>query len=371
MLNRKVKGNRTLLVDGPASVTLISGKAEVFGFQLDRPQKIVIREGKRLPFEIKQEASFDLSLGAGANIAEVEGGTIPTSWKEAYDLVREIDTKPSLVMVIGGVDSGKSSFCTFIANNLLREKCNVAILDEDLGQSDIGSPATVAYAILSKPVTDLFSLQPKGTIFVGATSPIGIVDKTIEAVSCLRKEILRETAADYIIVNTDGWAAGNEAVFFKQRLAREVEPDIVFCLEEVCAEHSLCASFGDALAGYRQERVPSPVEVRERDRENRKSLRELGFAKYLEGAKMMVFPLNHVLVEGKENYSLILQHRAENLLIGLYNKEKRFMGIGVLRGVDYDRKALRILTAVLEKPASLRFGRIRLDKDLREILEPV
>lgn len=368
-MNKKVEKNRTLLVDGPASVTLLSGKTQVFGFQLNRPQKIVIREGKRLPFEVEQEAMFSLSLGAGADFHEVEGSTIPPSWKEACELVIGIERKPSTIMVIGGVDSGKSSFCTYIANRMVCRKCKVAVLDEDLGQSDIGSPATVAYAILSKPVTDLFSLQPQGTFFVGATSPACVVDKTVEAVAILKKEILEKTEIDCLIVNTDGWAAGNEAVAFKQRLAKEIEPDIVFCVEELCTDGSLCASFGDALAGYRQERVSSPSEVRGRDRENRKTLRELGFAKYLEGAKVRVFPINHVTVEGKENYSLILQHRAENMLVALYNKEKLFMGIGVLRGVDYDRKALRILTAVAEKPALLRFGRIRLDKDLREIIE--
>ena len=368
-MNKKVEENKTLLVDGPASVTLRSGKVQVFGLQLGITQRIVIRESKRLPFEVQKEAVFEIALGAGADLREVQGSTIPQSWKAAYVAIKEIDKKPAVVvMVIGNVDSGKSSLCTYLANRLVSEKCRVAVLDEDLGQSDIGSPATVAYAILTKPVTDLFSLEPEGGVFVGATSPAAVAEKTVEAVVSLKKEILGgEKTVDYLVVNTDGWFAGNEAFSFKQRLAAAIEPDMVFCLEESCSATSLCAALGDALAGFRQIRADSPKEVRERDKEHRKTLRELGFAKYLASARIKVFPLNHVVVEGRENRALIWQHQAENLLVAFYDNQKDFLGIGVLRDVDYNRKALKILTAIAEKPASVRFGKVRLDRDLREI----
>lgn len=367
-MNKTVEKGKTLLVDGPASVTLVSGAAEVFGFLLKDPRKIVIREGKRLPFAVQEKASFEISRGADGDFGEVEGNTIPQSWVTAYDTLREIQKKPAIALVVGGVDSGKTSFCTYLINRLVGEKRKVAVLDEDLGQSDVGPPCTVAYAYVAKPVTDLFNLKPANAFFVGVNSPSGAVDRTIEGAAFLKAEILAEATADFVIVNTDGWGGAEEAVQFKARLATALGPDMVFCLqgEEV---PSFCASLGDALAEFRQERAESPVAVRERTREKRRDLRELGYAKYLENGRVKVFALNHITVEGKENNALIWQRRTENLLVGLYDLKKKFLGIGILREVDYTRKAIKVFTSVEEKPAFVFFGKMRLDENLHEIPE--
>jgi polynucleotide 5'-kinase involved in rRNA processing len=74
-------------------------------------------------------------------------------------------------------------------------------------------------------------------------------------------------------------------------------------------------------------------------------------------------------VEGKENNALIWQRRAENLLVGLYDQRKKFLGIGILREVDYTRKAIKVFTAVEEKPAVVFFGKMRLDEYWHEIQE--
>ena len=66
-MNRTVERDKTLLVDGPASVSVVSGKVEVFGFSMKNASRIVIREGKRLPFNVKETAGFDISLGEKAS----------------------------------------------------------------------------------------------------------------------------------------------------------------------------------------------------------------------------------------------------------------------------------------------------------------
>ena len=368
-MNKIIEKGKTLLVDGPASVTILTGKAEVFGSKVKEKQKIVIREGKRLPFTVEEISSFEVSLGADACAKETEGTTIPQSWVIAYDLLLEFKKKPVTVMVVGGVDSGKTSFCTYLTNRLVNEKHKVAVLDEDLGQSDIGPPATVGYAHVGKPITDLFNLKPENIYFVGSTSPSQATEKTVQGVEFLKAEILNKATADFVVVNTDGWMLGDEASAFKSRLADVIKPDIVFCLEPENELPSPCAMLGDALGKYAEERADSPLAVRERNKETRRNLRELGFVKFLQRARIRVFALNYLMIEGKENYALISQRKAENLLIGLYDGQKRFLGIGVIREVDYTRKALKVLTSVVEKPAFLLFGKVRLDENLREIQE--
>jgi hypothetical protein len=64
------KGN-TLLIDGPASVNLLSGKVNVLGAPLHTKETFIVREGKRLPLWVMAQSSFDLTLGKGACIIQV------------------------------------------------------------------------------------------------------------------------------------------------------------------------------------------------------------------------------------------------------------------------------------------------------------
>ena len=78
-----------------ASVQMVSGKAEVFGYQLGENTRILVREkGKRLPFFVNEKAIFDVSLGATATIQEVAGSTVPSSWSKPVDAVLSVPNKP-------------------------------------------------------------------------------------------------------------------------------------------------------------------------------------------------------------------------------------------------------------------------------------
>jgi polynucleotide 5'-hydroxyl-kinase GRC3/NOL9 len=368
-LNKNVEANKTLLVDGPASVTLQSGAAEVFGSQLRLGQRVVIREGKRLPFWVADAAGFEVSLGRDAAVDEVDGNTVPVSWIDAYQTLHCIKGQPVVAVVLGSVDSGKSSFCTYLINRLVGAGRRVAVLDEDLGQSDIGPPCTIAYAYLMAPVTDLFNVNPCRTVFVGAASPSGLEGRVMAAVTLLNGEIAQGGQADFVVVNTDGWSAGEDAVAFKSRLTAAFKPDVVFCLEAPEPKASLCAALGDALASYRQERITSPDAIKERDRMHRRNLRELGYVRYFQGARVKVYNANHLTVAGIDRSALFSGDEAVNLLVGLYDSKKHFLGVGVVRSVDVGRRAIKVFTTVESKPAVLFFGRVRLDETLHELTD--
>jgi polynucleotide 5'-hydroxyl-kinase GRC3/NOL9 len=366
-MNKTLEKGKTLLVDGPASVTIISGKAQIFGFQIKDSRKIIIREGKRLPFAVEDTTYFSISLGANAVTKEIDGDTIPTSWIEASDILEEFQKRPVTVMVIGAVDSGKTSFCTYLTNKLVSMKRKVAILDEDLGQSEIGPPGTVAYTCVSGPVSDFYNVQEHNAVFIGATSPQGAVEKTIQASILLKNEIISKGGADFMIVNTDGWVSGEEAIEFKARLATALGVDVVFCLQKESQMPSLCATFGDALACSRQERVDSPSAIGERSKEMRKTLRELGYEKSLKNARLKVLPIKYLAFEGDK--TSIWNGKAENMLIGIYDARKKFLGIGIIRKIDHMRKAIKIYTAVTTNPSSIVLGKIWLSNNLKEISE--
>jgi polynucleotide 5'-hydroxyl-kinase GRC3/NOL9 len=360
LVNQTVERGKTLLVDGPASVSVVSGKAEVLGFPVKGTRRIVIREGKRLPFFVAETASFDISLGENASSEEVDGNTIPPSWVESLEVLMGFQKKPAIAMVMGKADSGKTSFCTYLINNLVSAKQKVAIIDGDLGQSDIGPPCTVAYAFITTPLTELYELKAENAFFVGATSPSEAVSKTIEGLALMKAEILEKTV-DFVIVNTDGWVEGEEAVKYKAQLAEKLEPHVVLCIQQKNELEPLLAT----LTKFRKIVIDSSSVAKQRSREKRKNLREMSYAKYLTDAKMKSLPLNQLTLEEKTALP-IKQGEEGGLLLGLYDGQRKFLGIGILREVDSVRKTLKVLTSVSAKPSSVAFGKVRLDENLKE-----
>jgi polynucleotide 5'-hydroxyl-kinase GRC3/NOL9 len=359
-MKQTVERGKTLLVDGPASVRIVSGKAEVLGFSVKHAGRIVVREGKRLAFFIAETASFDISLGENASVEEVDGNTIPPSWVESFEVLMSFQKKPVIAMVMGKADSGKTSFCTHLINKLVSAKQKVAIIDGDLGQSDIGPPCTVACAFITMPLTELYSLKTENAFFVGATSPSEAVSKTIEGLALMKAEILERTA-DFVVVNTDGWVEGEEAVKYKAQLAEMLEPDVVLCIQQKNELELLLAALK-----FRKIVVDSSFAVKQRSTEKRKNLREMSYAKYLTDAKVRSLPLNQLAIEEKTALP-IRQGKGGGLLLGMYAAQRKFLGIGILREVDSVRKTLKVLTSVSAKPSSVSFGKVRLDKNLREV----
>ena len=392
-MRRTIEKGHTLLVDGPACVNLLSGEVEVLGAPLETGIKTVIREGKRVALEAKQKTHFDLTLGENASVEEAEGSTIPTSWENACNTALAFDEKPVVVLVMGEVDSGKTSFCTYLANWALKAKRRVAIVDADLGQSDIGPPATIGFSRITSPTRDLFLLKADEVCFIGTTTPSGALSKVIDELARVKDEGLKK-AVDFLVINTDGWVVGDGAVEYKLRLVGRVAPNVVVGIQRQNELTPILAG----LEGIRVMSIDSPSAIKKRDREQRKILRELSYKKYLKGAKLQSFPSRLVRIEGfpfgandasvekrfardqlintehvsnldgelSERVKLMREGDERGLLVGLCDEEERFLGIGILRKIDSERRAIQVYTPVTAGIASIHVGRVRLDKHGRE-----
>lgn len=47
-------------------------------------------------------------------------------------------------------------------------------------------------------------------------------------------------------------------------------------------------------------------------------------------------------------------------------RRENFLGIGVLREVDWVRKTLKVFTSVSAKPSSVAFGKVWIDENFKE-----
>ncbi len=360
-MQQTIESAKTLLVDGPASVQLVSGKAEVFAKQLNLDAKVLVPEGKRLPFFTLEKAVFDISLGANANFQEVAGNTVSQSWNEPVKAALETPQRPVIVLVLGKIDSGKSSFCTYLVNKLLNAKGKVAVIDGDLGQSDIGPSGTVGYALTQKPVTQLRNLKLQNAFFVGVTSPLLAIVKTVEGLAQLKCEVLQHQV-DFIVVNTDGWVSGDIALRYKTAMVKELKPDMVVGVTVQDELDDLIANLNVPVL-----KVYASPFLGARTAEKRKRLREMTYARYLEAAKVQCYPLSQVTVEPRGGLPQ-KQDPEKGLLVGLYSGTK-LLGIGVLREINQMRKVLKIQTPVVRKTTKIVLGKIWLDKKGREIVD--
>ncbi|HDQ06767.1 MAG TPA: hypothetical protein ENN36_08645 [Candidatus Bathyarchaeota archaeon] len=409
---------KTLLVDGPASVSLISGKLSVLGAPLRIGERLVVREGKRLPLWVKKRVTVELMLGEGASANEVDEETVPSSWEDAAKKILSIN-KPVAVMVLGGMDSGKTSFCTFLVNEAVTNKLRTGVIDADLGQSDVGPPSTVGFNFVNEPVKDLFDVDAQDAVFVGSTSPSRAIEKVTEGLVRLKDRVI-EAGADFLVINTDGWVEGEEAAAYKVRLAEKVAPSAVVGMQR----RNELTPILDSLHDVKVFVIDSPQLIQPRSREKRKLLRGLSYKKYLKGAKTQSFSLGWVKVEGSifgagsplprkrletlsnllgtrpvyaeetavalfivlrqskqvteeqvkaveehfgKGVKLIQEGDEEGLLVGMKDEEDMFLGIGIVEGVDYKRRILKVYTPVSEKVSTLCFSQIKLDENCREI----
>ena len=360
-MKQTVEAGKTLLVNGPASVKVLSGKAEIFGYYIKESQSAIVREGKRLPFFVVEKAEFDLSLGPNVAVQEADGSTIPASWNEQIQTISSIQKKPAIIMIVGKVDSGKSSFSTYLVNKLIDGKSKVAVLDGDLGQSDIGPPSTVAYALTTRRVTELYELKVSNAYFVGVTSPFQAITRTVEGLVTMEKEILEKAAVDYLIINTDGWVEGEAAVGYKLQLISQLKPDLVVGIQSQEELKPLLSS----IITVPTRAVEASVAVSERNMEKRTRLRELSYAKYLKDAKVRSLFMSYLEVQERSAIPKEVG-KEKGLLVGLRNSRKRFLGIGILLEFNRAKRILKVLTPVRSKPASITIGKVKLDPELRE-----
>ena len=217
------------MVKGPAKVT-VDGPCHVLGSNVSG-QTITIRAGKALPFEPRGRCRLRTRLGRGGRKWLADPTKAGTSlWRDIAQQVPSLaDGEKITVMLVGDTDTGKSTLSAYLANVMLEHRLVPCVIDGDIGQGDLGPPASIGAAILSKQATDLRDVAASLFEFVGNISPAGfelfvakklrsIIDKT-------------RTHGDIGIINTDGYVK-NGGVQYKLMIAKELQPDAIVCLGE-------------------------------------------------------------------------------------------------------------------------------------------
>jgi len=151
-------------------------------------------------------------------------------YPEWADIFERLPLSPALVMILGAVDSGKTTLSSLLIRHWQQQKCTAGVMDLDLGQSEIGPPATLGYAIAQSPFTTIGDLTPRGLAFVGDVTPIHDVPQILIGARRMMDD-LQALKPDVVVIDTCGYVRGMGARHFKLQLVELLRPTHLFVLQ--------------------------------------------------------------------------------------------------------------------------------------------
>ena len=301
---------------------------------------------------------FQVRIGEHGICRQVNGSTIPHSWRDAADALKR---SRGLAVILGDVDSGKSTLCTYLANTCLDHRFQSSIIDGDVGQADIGPPTTTSSSTVSKHVINLQELRPERSFFIGDTSPSSVPDKLVRSISDLKDRI--STGSEITILNTDGWVREDEAVEHKLQLLESLRPELVLALSH---DHEL-----DHILELQKHpilRLEASSFARTRTREERKKAREEGYRRFLKNPKNLDLRLNTIKLKmfnapKQQRLDQTTKHRGA--ITGLLNEKGELLSIGRIERIGNGIAC--ITTSTEETPRIVELGAIILSSRFDEI----
>jgi polynucleotide 5'-kinase involved in rRNA processing len=273
---------------------------------------------------------------------------------------------PGVVFLLGGIDSGKTTFGINLARRAIDSGIPTAIVDADIVLSTVGPPTTVGLRMVaSTGDLEADALRRADALgFVGSIVPKGhllpLTTSTAKLVARARGE-----GARLVIVDTTSLVSGiygQTLKFFKLDL---VVPDVVVALGR---GGELDPLVGIAKRFTPAEAIELQVEpsVVPRSAEERVAFREHQFAAYFAdhgGASVPRWRIRPTVFMPTlpPEFDLAL---LEGLVVGAEDGRGNCSGIGVLE-YDQGEDILRMASPVTEGVRGLRLGSLRIDIDGR------
>ena len=270
------------------------------------------------------------------------------------ETIQRLAAAPGRIFVVGGVDSGKTTFATHLARAGVEAGHVAAIVDADVVQSTVGPPATIGLKLVRTAADiepDALG-RPDAMAFVGTVSPRG---HFLSLVTGTAKLVLRaiELGARLIVVDTSGMIAGVAGQVLKLTKAELCRPHHIVALARGGELEPIVGTLQRFLSVHITELEVHP-DIRVRSIDERAAHREGRLASFLgpdvyrwRVKPTVFFPSLPPLYELSE---------LDSLLVGVDDGSGDCLGLGIL---EYRDDALRLLTPVSEGVKALRLGWLR------------
>ncbi len=382
----EIKQGNTLIVKGPTRITVLKGKIEVIGkimlpetgdsssdsSEYEDLNVLVIPEANTYPLFALENSELEVYTNKpDENLKLIEENSISDRWIEIKDaLLKELKSERSspLKIMCLGISCGKTTLIKYLANNFIREGLKGAYLDSDLGQQMMYLPTTLNIGEIKDPIISGEEIDTENTVFIGATFPKGN-HKFIVSHSCrdlVDEYIKNHEDTDYICIDADGWIKTDPGVIYKNFFIKSVDPDVILIFHDESIEEF--KSIEDA-ARSRKDRKLFLIEepnrfFYEKDKEERRFLRQSQFAKILKDYRKISIPISKYDIKFvKQEYDLesneifeqeINIHELTNLpyhyvIISLLDENSKMIKIGLLFVINISKDYILIFSDLTYK----------------------
>jgi polynucleotide 5'-hydroxyl-kinase GRC3/NOL9 len=276
---------------------------------------------------------------------------IPSDWT---GLIEAIHGRKGSALVLGASDTGKSTLAHFLVTRL-REMGNVvALVDGDIGQSVLGPPTTIGFALFDSPPPKMEDVKATASYFVGSTSPRGHMFEMLVGIK-RRADRATQLQPEIIIIDTTGFVAGELAWELKFHKVDLLKPAHLIGLQRRREIEGLLRphQFRPDMAIHR---LKTPEKMRTKSPEQRRSNRSRKFAAYFREVRLYQRSLGGIRVVNPFK----VRYRGTGLdgvLIGLNDEENFNLGLGILENMDVHRGTISFVAPELD-PAEIRVIRI-------------
>ena len=229
-----------------------------------------------------------------------------------------------ICLILGASDTGKTTLTMSLAKQLACRQ-PIGIVDADIGQSHIGPPTTVGWAVFDKPEADFSKLTADGISFVGHVTPVGhLLQLTAAIVQCVQQV---SKVTELIIIDTPGLIRGPAAAALWWAVQQILKPRLILAVQrqdELSGILSGLKSFDLQL-----ERIESPPQIAIKSPQERQSYRKSQFVSYFRDAGLYNISLSDIAVQPGRDLS---RESFINRLVALRNKEGIDMALGLITG---------------------------------------
>lgn len=422
MKKLREKRGTIIKIEGPAGLRVLEGAISILGSTIKPKEQVVIPKYKSLVAEFIEDSTIELRLGGEAKVDVLMETVIPSEWRVAAETILSHDARPISCMVLGDVDSGKTIFCTYLANCAVSKGLKVGIIDKDPGQTEISIPTTIGLGLVEKPIYSLENVEAVSARFVGSVSPANVIQRIIAATKQLYDEAMSRRC-DVIIINTSGWVNGRGARELKYGVIGTIHPNYVVLIQRTNEVEHLIKPFEKSDINIIRIQPSSAVKLK--TKEERKARRESIYRNYFANAKVRKISLSGTRLmytlfttgamlsdkdlekyskefglsliygeEGRDSLFLVnrepIQGRAKieeeiasiygkdevvltwigeekGLLVGLLSPDLSYIGLGLIREIDYLKRNIELLTPIETPISAIQVGLIKLDNDFREV----
>lgn len=303
---------------------------------------------------------------------------VPPEWEAAATEIFE--RRLRTILVIGGAAVGKSSFCRYLMEALLARSADVAFVDADIGQSNLGPPAAVTLGYPVSPV-DFPAVPAAAHYFVGSTGPI---ERFLPLVISTA-ELAHEAGGAFVIVDTTGLVHESGRVLKNYKIDA-VRPDVIVMLER----RNELAAIRMANRHVPIIRIEPSRKARGKDGYEKIEVRRRSYARHFSRAASLQLSLDSLIfqrtllftgkpieidgaihAEQSSKGILIVGAPAapppdskvlplnfeRNLLCGVADATGRCLGLGIVERIDFASGMIALTTAVeRDKVQIVQFG---------------